>query len=108
MPMSSIEPGYPCPMLCLPINHLGAIMLKHAKSCPVIEILWGHKAVKTGQDERAAWVEVEHDSIFTNPCRNSPHQLLANMTKQIPRRYSKQPGLLAQTELAVWSGEILA
>ncbi|CZR55555.1 related to monooxygenase [Phialocephala subalpina] len=61
MPMSSTEPGYPYPMVCLPINRLGAVMLEHVKSCPNIEILWGHKVVKVGQDEQAAWVEVEHD-----------------------------------------------
>jgi 2-polyprenyl-6-methoxyphenol hydroxylase-like FAD-dependent oxidoreductase len=61
MPMSTVEPNYPYPMICLPLNRLGEILLSHARGYPNVTILWSHRVVKTGQDKEVAWVEVQYE-----------------------------------------------
>ncbi|KAJ9603951.1 hypothetical protein H2200_011473 [Cladophialophora chaetospira] len=47
------------PMVCLPLDQLDVLLLKHFLAAGDTEILWKHKVVSIDQDENEARVEVE-------------------------------------------------
>lgn len=47
------------PMVCLPLDQLDVILLKHFLDQPNTEVLWQHKVVSIDQDENEARVHVE-------------------------------------------------
>jgi 2-polyprenyl-6-methoxyphenol hydroxylase-like FAD-dependent oxidoreductase len=47
------------PMVCLPLDRLDVLLLKHFLAVPGNEILWNHKVVSIDQDEDEARVHVE-------------------------------------------------
>ena len=46
-------------IICLPLNRLGKILLRHLLAQPSAKINWGHKVLGVGQDEGAAWIDAE-------------------------------------------------
>lgn len=47
-------------MVCLPLNHLSRIILRHLQKQPTAEIKWSHKVLPSiGQDKSVAWVLVQ-------------------------------------------------
>ena len=46
-------------MVCLPLNHLTAILLERIAREPSAEVLWNHKVLGLGQSDDQAWVQVE-------------------------------------------------
>ncbi|KAH8812372.1 hypothetical protein F5884DRAFT_785200 [Xylogone sp. PMI_703] len=46
-------------ILCLPLNQLGQILLRHVSEQPSAKVSWSHKVVGLGQDDEKAWVDVE-------------------------------------------------
>ncbi len=47
-------------IVCLPLNHLTRILMKHLAKQDNAEVRWSHKVLPTiGQDESSAWVLVE-------------------------------------------------
>ena len=47
------------PMVCLPLDQLDVILLRHFLDKPNTEVLWQHKVVSIDQDEKEARVHVE-------------------------------------------------
>ena len=62
--MSVLPEDYPDSMACLPLNFLGEIIYEHLKRQPTAEVLWGHKVVRTEQDEHEARVIVEGNRTY--------------------------------------------
>lgn len=46
-------------VLCLPLDKLGQILMRHVSEQPNATISWSHKVVDLGQDDEKAWVDVE-------------------------------------------------
>lgn len=55
----SVADDDPDRMVCLPLNKLGAILYRHLSAQPLATVKWDHKVTGVGQDEDAAWVDVE-------------------------------------------------
>lgn len=45
-------------MVCLPLDRLIPIIVSHLEKQPSAKILFGHKVIRTGQDDDQAWVDV--------------------------------------------------
>jgi 2-polyprenyl-6-methoxyphenol hydroxylase-like FAD-dependent oxidoreductase len=59
---NSVVADDPERIICLPLNRLGKILLRHLLEQPSATINWGHKVLGVGQDESLAWVDVETPS----------------------------------------------
>jgi 2-polyprenyl-6-methoxyphenol hydroxylase-like FAD-dependent oxidoreductase len=46
-------------VVCLPLDKVSKIILRHVQEQSTAQIKWSHKVVNVGQDENVAWVEVE-------------------------------------------------
>ena len=54
-----IPKDYPYKLVCLPLDKLGKILLKHVQALPNITTHWGHNVVNLGQNATEAWIETE-------------------------------------------------
>lgn len=55
----TILDGSPDRLICLPLDQLGEILLKHIQKQPNVDLKWNHKVTGLGQTEQSAWVDVE-------------------------------------------------
>lgn len=57
--LDSIPEESPQRMVALPLNEVSQIVVRHLQSTPSVNIKWAHNVVDVGQNENAAWVDVE-------------------------------------------------
>ncbi|TIA22108.1 FAD binding domain-containing protein [Aureobasidium pullulans] len=56
---ATVLEDYPHRMVCLPLNRLSKILVKHLENSASATIHWQHKVLSLGQDDDSAWVQVD-------------------------------------------------
>ncbi len=55
----SVVKDDPDRLCCMPLAQLDQLLYRHATAQPNVEVVFNHKVVDVGQDEKTAWVDVE-------------------------------------------------
>ena len=53
------QPSSPDALTVLPLNMLGAVLLRHCEKKSNVTVLWNKKVTDVGSDEKGAWAVVE-------------------------------------------------